>query len=91
METIVYNAQGVCARQIIIELDNEIIKNVEFVGGCHGNHQGINALVKGLKISEVIEKLKGITCGGRPTSCPDQLAVGLAKFLDEKTKTHILS
>lgn len=91
VETIVYNTQGVCAKQIIIELEDDIIKNLEFIGGCHGNHQGLNNLAKGMKITEVIEKLKGIRCGARLTSCPDQLAVGLAKFLEEKSKTHTLS
>ncbi len=86
-ETIVYNTVGTCSKQIIIELEDDIIQNIEFVGGCHGNLQGIGQLARGMKITEIIEKLKGIRCGVKATSCPDQLATGLIKYLEEKTKT----
>ena len=77
----VYNTQGTCSRQIIIDVDdNGIIENVTFVGGCNGNTQGISSLVKGMKIDDIITKLKGITCGFRPTSCPDQLATALTQI-----------
>lgn len=76
-----YTCTGTCARQIDIELDGEVILNVEFDGGCHGNHQGINALVHGMKASEAIERLSGIDCRGRGTSCPDQLARALREAL----------
>ena len=77
----VYNTQGTCSRQIIIDVDNNgIIENVTFVGGCNGNTQGISSLVKGMKIDDIITKLKGITCGFRPTSCPDQLATALTQI-----------
>ena len=69
----VYTTKGTCSRQIIVDLDGDTIKNVEFVGGCSGNTQGISAIVKGMKVNDVIEKFSGITCGPRPTSCPDQL------------------
>lgn len=91
IETIVYNTFGTCAKQIIIEVEDEVIKNVEFIGGCQGNLAGISQLVKNMSIKDVIEKLKGIPCGAKPTSCPDQLALGLAQYLEEKTKTHTLS
>lgn len=80
----IYNTQGTCSRQIIIDVgDNAVIENVTFVGGCNGNTKGISSLVKGMKIDEVIEKLQGIQCGFRPTSCPDQLATAL-KQIKEK-------
>ena len=61
--------------------DNHVIKNVQFVGGCNGNTQGIAALVAGQKAEDVIERLEGIRCGGRPTSCPDQLSKALKELL----------
>lgn len=88
-ETIVYNTSGTCAKQIIIELEDEIIKNIEFIGGCNGNLQGIDRLAQDMKITDVIEKLKGIRCGAKATSCPDQLATGLMKYLEEKAKTIV--
>ena len=88
-ETIIYNTSGTCAKQIIIVLEDEIIKNIEFIGGCNGNLQGIDRLAQGMKITDVIEKLKGIRCGAKSTSCPDQLAIGLMKYLEEKAKTIV--
>ena len=88
-ETIVYNTSGTCAKQIIIELEDDTIKNIEFVGGCNGNLQGLDRLARGMKITDIIEKLKGIRCGAKATSCPDQLAVGLMKYLEEKAKTTV--
>ena len=80
-----YNTQGTCSRQIIIDVDdNGIIEQVTFVGGCNGNTKGISSLVKGMKIDEVITKLQGITCGFRPTSCPDQLATALKQIKEKK-------
>ncbi len=77
-----YTTHGVCSRQITIELEGDIIKEVAFLGGCHGNTQGVAALVKGMDANEAIERLKGIRCGGRGTSCPDQLANALSEALD---------
>ena len=85
MEKIIYNTTGTCSKQIIIEIEDDIIQNIEFIGGCHGNLQGIGQLAKGMKIADIIERLKGIRCGSKPTSCPDQLAFGLMKYLEEKT------
>lgn len=78
--TIQYITTNVCSKFIIVVLDNDIIQSVEFVGGCNGNTKGISSLVQGLTVDEVIEKLSNITCGGKPTSCPDQLAKCLLKY-----------
>ena len=67
----------VCSREMIIELDGDIIKNVTIVGGCAGNTVGVSNLIRGMKIDEAIQRLKGIQCGYRGTSCPDQLALAL--------------
>lgn len=72
-----YIPRGVCSRAIQIELDGDTIKNVEFVGGCNGNTQGIASLVRGMKVDDAISRMEGITCGNKPTSCPDQLAKAL--------------
>lgn len=88
-ETIVYNTFGTCSKQIVIEVENDIIQNIQFIGGCHGNLQGIDKLTRGMKITDVIERLKGIKCGSKSTSCPDQLAIGLAQYLEEKSKTMV--
>lgn len=73
----VYSTQGVCSRAICIELTDDMVKSVEFVGGCNGNTQGISMLVRGMKVSDVISRLEGISCNGKGTSCPDQLARAL--------------
>lgn len=75
-----YRTQGVCSRSIEFEVENQIIKSVKFNGGCSGNTQGISALVKGMDIDEAIKKLKGIRCGFKSTSCPDQLAIALEQY-----------
>ncbi len=72
-----YLTRGTCSRAIDFELDGDIIKSVSFMGGCHGNTQGISKLVTGMNIDDVIAKLEGTDCGGRGTSCPDQLAKAL--------------
>ena len=74
-----YNTKGTCA--VRIELEDGVVKNIAFLGGCDGNHKGIAALVEGQKPEEVAKKLKGITCGRRTTSCPDQLALALEDFM----------
>ena len=76
--TYTYQTQGTCSRFINMDVDEcGYIRQVEFVGGCHGNTQGISALVKGMKADEAIRRLKGICCGNKTTSCPDQLAQAL--------------
>lgn len=77
METFSYKTSGTCSREIIITVDGDTVTEVKFVGGCSGNTQGVAALCRGMKIGEVIERLKGIKCGFKPTSCPDQLATAL--------------
>lgn len=72
-----YRPQGVCSKLISVELDGDVIESVEFTGGCAGNTTGICQLVKGMKVDEVIQRMEGIKCGHRPTSCPDQLAKAL--------------
>lgn len=76
-----YITKGVCSQAINIEVDNGIVTSVEFVGGCHGNTQGVAALVKGMAVEDVIAKLEGINCRGRGTSCPDQLAQALKQLV----------
>mgnify|MGYP003303454586 FL=1 len=81
---IVYPTQGVCSQAIVIELDdNNIVKEVEFVGGCSGNTQGVAKLAKGMNAEEVIARLGGISCNGKPTSCPDQLARALRRMIEK--------
>ena len=84
--TYTYKTRGTCSRQIDFELDNGIVKNVSFFGGCNGNLKGIGALVEGRPAEEVIELLKGMKCGFKNTSCPDQLALALEKALDDENK-----
>ena len=73
----VYKTKGVCSLSIEFEIENDTVKSVKFNGGCNGNTQGIASLVKGMKVDEVIARLKGTDCNGRGTSCPDQLARAL--------------
>ena len=75
-----YKPQGVCSSEMIIETEGDIIKDVRIVGGCAGNTVGVSRLAKGRKIDEVINLLKGIPCGPRKTSCPDQLAIALEEI-----------
>ncbi len=77
-----YKTKGTCSRAIILDIEDGIIKNCEFVGGCSGNTQGVAKLVIGMRADEAAEKIKGIKCGFKPTSCPDQLA----KAIEEASK-----
>ncbi|MCI9296510.1 MAG: TIGR03905 family TSCPD domain-containing protein [Lachnospiraceae bacterium] len=76
-----YTPSGVCSRGIDFELENGIVKDVRFTGGCSGNTQGVAALIQGMPAEEAIRRLKGLKCGYRPTSCPDQLAKALEAAL----------
>ena len=76
-----YVTKGTCSTAINVEVENGIIQSVEFVGGCHGNTQGVAALVKGMDVEEAISRLEGIDCRGRGTSCPDQLAKALRQTM----------
>lgn len=77
----IYKTKGTCSTMIDVELKDGIIDSVKFTGGCNGNLQGISALVKGMKPEEAISRLKGIRCGFKPTSCPDQLAHALEEMI----------
>ena len=76
-------AKGVCSRLIKVDVDDNKIQNVEFVGGCDGNLQGISRLVKNMTVDEAIERLQGIRCGQKATSCPDQLAYALRQAVEQ--------
>lgn len=73
----VYKTKGTCSQRILFDIDEGIVSNVQFIGGCNGNLQGIGKLVDGMHADEIIEKLQGIRCGMKATSCPDQLASAL--------------
>ncbi len=75
-----YTPRGVCSRKMILEVEDGIITDLKVEGGCNGNLQGISKLVKGMKIDDVIERLSGIRCGAKPTSCPAQLAEALKQL-----------
>lgn len=77
-----YTPFGVCSRRISIDIEDGIIKDCQFTGGCNGNTTGVAALVKGMKAEEAVERLKGIDCNGRGTSCPDQLALCIEEALE---------
>lgn len=80
-----YKPQGVCSREFIIDIDeNDVIKDVKIIGGCAGNTAGVSVLVRGMRVKDVIQRLKGIPCGLRGTSCPDQLATALEEITKNK-------
>ena len=76
-----FTPRGVCSQKIYIDVENGIVNDVQFLGGCNGNLKGIGALVKGMKIEDVISRLSGIKCGMKSTSCPDQLAAALKQLV----------
>ena len=82
--TFSYRPTGVCSTMIDLELEDGIIQSVRFTGGCNGNLQGISRLVEGMGVQDAIEKLQGIQCGRKPTSCPDQLSKALAAAMKEE-------
>ena len=73
----VYQTEGTCCNQIELEVDGDVVKSVRFLGGCHGNLQGIARLVEGMNVTDVVTRLSGIRCGMKSTSCPDQLSLAL--------------
>ncbi|MBR1681994.1 MAG: TIGR03905 family TSCPD domain-containing protein [Bacteroidaceae bacterium] len=86
MRQIDYMTQGTCSKMISVSADeNDIIQDVRFYGGCNGNLQGISQLVKGQKVDDVIQRLNGIRCGAKPTSCPDQLCRALEQLKSTPT------
>ncbi|MGN0647935.1 MAG: TIGR03905 family TSCPD domain-containing protein [Oscillospiraceae bacterium] len=84
--TFEYVPRGVCARKMVIDVNDGIVSEVQIIGGCHGNSQGVAALVKGMPVEEVIARLSGIRCGYKATSCPDQLAAALKMYLANEAK-----
>ena len=78
--TYTYTPRGVCARQMILDVEDGIVKSLQVNGGCHGNLQGISKLVEGMAVEDVISRLEGIRCGFKNTSCPDQLAQALKQI-----------
>ncbi len=84
MKTYTFQPHGVCAREMQVDMDDQnVIQEFRVVAGCHGNLQGIAALVKGMPAEEAIRRLRGINCKGKGTSCPDQLAQGLEQALSQ--------
>ena len=78
-----YKTSGTCSQKIFFEIEDNILKSVQFLGGCNGNLKGISALVEGMEVSEVIKRLEGTTCGMKSTSCPDQLATALKQAINQ--------
>lgn len=76
-----FHPEGVCCQQMFVDIEDNKINEAMFLGGCNGNLQGIAKLIKGMDINDVIEKLEGVNCGGKGTSCPDQLAKGLKEYI----------
>ncbi|MCI7811786.1 MAG: TIGR03905 family TSCPD domain-containing protein [Clostridiales bacterium] len=79
--TITYRPKGVCSRLMRVEVEDGIIRQVEVQGGCSGNLQGISRLLVGMPVQQAIERMEGVRCGGKPTSCPDQFAKALRQAL----------
>ena len=79
-----YKTKGTCSQRILFEINDGIVENVQFIGGCNGNLQGISKLVEGMNAADVIARIEGIRCGFKPTSCPDQLATALREALNNK-------
>lgn len=80
-KTICYSTKGTCSRSICLTMNGDVVENVEFTGGCSGNLQGVSSLVCGMKAQDVIARLKGIRCGDKVTSCPDQLCRAIESAL----------
>ena len=78
-----YHTEGTCSRNIILEMDGDTIQSVQFIGGCNGNLQGISALLKGMTVENAIDRLSGIRCGFKDTSCPDQLSRALKAMQEQ--------
>ena len=81
--TLKYKPRGTCSTMMEVTVEEGIVTNVKITGGCNGNLQGISKLVQGMPVQEVINRLSGIRCGYRSTSCPDQLAIALSKCVEE--------
>lgn len=84
-----YKTNGTCSVKVNFDVTDGIVSDVSFVGGCNGNLKGISSLVEGMRIDEVIDRLEGIRCGFKQTSCPDQLASALKKFKQETSDVNV--
>lgn len=84
IDVVQFQPKGVCCKMMQIRIKDDVIQDIEFVGGCNGNLSGIGVLVRGMNINDVITKLQGLPCGSRPTSCPDQLTKGLTAYIEQK-------
>ena len=83
-----YIPEGVCSKLFILKIKDDIVLDMEAVGGCSGNLKGISSLIKGMNIQEVASKLSGLPCGSRPTSCPDQISKAITAYVSEKQTAH---
>ena len=83
-DVVQFQPKGVCAKMMQFKIKDNVVQDVEFIGGCNGNLRGIAILVKGMHIDEIMPKLSGLPCGSRPTSCPDQFTQGLKAYLEAK-------
>ncbi len=84
MASFIYKPRGTCSTEMQFELEGDTIKSLQVINGCNGNLKGIAALIKDQNINDVIDRLEGIQCGVRPTSCPDQIAKGLKAYLEQR-------
>lgn len=81
-----YKTKGVCSTEIHFEVEGNLIRNVNFIGGCAGNTTGVSRLIEGMNVEDAISRLEGITCGLKKTSCPDQLAKALKEYQKKSIK-----
>ena len=79
-----YETQGTCSKLIIIDIDGDVVRSVQFIGGCDGNLKGISKLVEGMRLEDIIKRTRGIKCGAKNTSCPDQLSCALQMIIDQQ-------
>ena len=84
-----YKTKGTCSQMISLDLDGDVVRNIRFMGGCNGNLQGISKLVEGMTVDKIEEKLQGIKCGRKPTSCPDQLAKAVRKAYEAQKNGEV--
>ena len=90
VDVVQYQPKGVCCKLMQMRIKDNIIQDVEFVGGCNGNLSGIVVLIKGMNINDIVPKLGGLHCGSRPTSCPVQLTKGIEAYLKAKSEVKVL-
>lgn len=89
IDEVKFQPKGVCSKLMLLKIKNDQILEMETIGGCSGNLKGIGSLVVGMNIDEVIKRLRGLPCGSRPTSCPDQLSVALRLYKEEKSGVNV--